>query len=238
MQYQQPLHEGRLLRRYKRFLADVVLSGGEQVVAHCPNTGRMTGCAEVGSRVWLRFSNDPKRKLAYSWELVETPAGQLVGIYSARANQLLAEALAGGQVAELEGYADIKPEVKVGDSRIDFCLSSALEKCFVEVKSATLLTEGGLGLFPDAVSSRGQKHLAELMELRAAGHRAVLFFCAQHEGIERLAPADTIDPVYGDLLRLALEAGVEILAYGCQLSPMGIQLDKRLPFHSSEELAR
>ena len=230
MQFDQVLQEGRLLRRYKRFLADVELPGGEQVVAHCPNTGRMTGCDEAGSRVWLRFSDDPKRKLAYSWELLETAQGDLVGIYSARANQLLGEALAAGQVLELSGYSDIRPEVKVGDSRIDFCLAEGSSKCYVEVKSVTLLEANGLGLFPDAVSSRGQKHLRDLMVLRAQGHRAVLFFCAQHSGIRQIAPADAIDPVYGALLREALANGVEVLAYGCRISPQGINLGLPLPF--------
>jgi sugar fermentation stimulation protein A len=226
-----PLTPATLIKRYKRFLADVELGGGETITVHCPNTGAMTGCAEPGSRVWLSLSDNPKRKYPYTWELVETIAGDRACIHSVKANALVKEAIEGGIVDVLSGYDRIRTEVKFGaeNSRVDLLLDSGGDQCFVEVKSVTLLLKEGLGAFPDAVSERGRKHLRELIEMKRQGHRAVLFFCVQHSGIDRVAPADLIDPRYGETFREALAAGVEVLAYGASISPQAILLDKALP---------
>jgi len=221
----QELRPGILLRRYKRFLADVRLDDGSEITVHCPNTGAMTGCAEPGSRVWLSLSDNPRRKYAHTWELVETSRG-LACIHSARANALVAEAVAAGAIAALAGYERIQREVRFGSegSRVDLLLSRAGESCFVEVKCVTLCVENGLGLFPDAVSQRGARHLRELMAARAEGQRAVLFFCVLHDGIERVAPAAAIDPVYAATLRAAANAGVEVIAYAAAIDPSGMRL--------------
>jgi sugar fermentation stimulation protein A len=225
-----PLTPATLIKRYKRFLADVELDGGETITVHCPNTGAMTGCAEPGSRVWLSLSDNPKRKYPYTWELVETMAGDWACIHSVKANALVKEAIEGGIVEPLSGYDRIRTEVKFGaeNSRVDLLLDSGGDQCFVEVKSVTLLLRETLGVFPDAVSERGRKHLRELIEMKRQGHRAVLFFCVQHSGIESVAPADLIDPRYGETFREALAVGVEVLAYGASISPQAILLEKAL----------
>ncbi|MEO5343469.1 MAG: DNA/RNA nuclease SfsA [Gammaproteobacteria bacterium SHHR-1] len=230
MKFTQGLIPGRLLRRYKRFLADVELADGSLVTAHTPNTGSMLGCAEPGSRVWLRDSGNPKRKYPLSWELVETNAGVMVGINTGLANHLLREAIETGQVSELGGYERIRSEVKYGseNSRIDLLLAAqGRPDCYVEVKNLTLV-EGGTGYFPDAVSARGSKHLRELSTVARAGQRAVIFFCVQRNDACRVSPADAIDPVYGQTLRQALEQGVEALAYAASPSPEGISLERAL----------
>jgi sugar fermentation stimulation protein A len=226
-----PLTPATLIKRYKRFLADVELDGGETITVHCPNTGAMTGCAEPGSHVWLSLSDNPKRKYPYTWELVETIAGDRACIHSVKANTLVKEAIEEGIVEALSGYDRIRTEVKFGaeNSRVDLLLDRGGDQCFVEVKSVTLLLKEGLGVFPDAVSERGRKHLRELIEMKRQGHRAVLFFCVQHSGIERVAPADLIDSRYGETFREALAAGVEVLAYGASISPQAIMLEKALP---------
>jgi sugar fermentation stimulation protein A len=220
-----------LLKRYKRFLADVELDTGELLTVHCPNTGAMTGCAEPGSRVWLSLSDNPKRKYPHTWELVETASDDMACIHSAKANTLVRKAIEAGVVSELANYLSIQSEVKFGieKSRVDLLLESAHEKCFVEVKSVTLLHAAGLGVFPDAVSERGSRHLRELIEMKAQGHRAVLFFCVQHTGIKKVAPADLIDSVYAETFREAQAAGVEVLAYGASISPQAISLQTALP---------
>ena len=191
----------------------------------------MTGCAEPGSRVWLSLSDNPKRKYPYTWELVETIAGDRACIHSVKANALVKEAIEGGVIEALSGYDRIRTEVKFGaeNSRVDLLLDSGDDQCFVEVKSVTLLLKEGLGAFPDAVSERGRKHLRELIEMKRQGHRAVLLFCVQHSGIDRVAPADLIDPRYGETFREALATGVEVLAYGASISPQAIFLEKALP---------
>ena len=233
-----PLTEGRLIRRYQRFLADVELDDGRVVTAHCPNTGSMQGCKTPGSRVWLSASDNPRRKLAWTWELVETGLadgaardGVLVGLHTGRSNGLVREAIEAGRLAELAGYGSIRPEVKYGaGSRIDFLLEGGgLPPCYVEVKNVTAAVAGGTGFFPDAVTERGSRHLQEMMQVRARGARALLVFCVQREDVERVAPADHIDPVYGRTLRQALAAGVEVVALGARVSPAGIRLERRLP---------
>lgn len=226
------LIEGRLLQRYKRFLADVELDDGRRVTAHCPNTGSMRNCSTPGSRVWLQDSGNPGRKYPLGWALVEVEERFLACIDTALANALVAEAIAQGVIVELAGYRRLRREVPYGEerSRIDLQLSEgSAPDAWVEVKMVTLLEEDGWGSFPDAVTTRGQKHLRELTVLAQAGQRAVLLFCVPHNGIRRVRPADGIDPDYGRLLRTAAEQGVEVLAYAAEVSLAEIRLAKRLP---------
>lgn len=237
MEYAAPLSSAVLITRYKRFLADVTLDDGSQTTLHCPNTGSMKNCLYPGKRVWFSTSDNPKRKYAHTWELAEDDRGNLIGINTARANQLAEEAIGLGQITELQGYELIRREVKYGNenSRIDLLLSGGqTPDCYIEVKSCTLLDKDW-GLFPDAVSTRGQKHLRELMEMKRRGYRAVLLFVVQHQGIHRVAPAEAIDSKYAALLREAMAAGVEVLAYGCMMNNKGLQLNIPIPFHSGTE---
>jgi sugar fermentation stimulation protein A len=233
MDLPHPLLEGRLVRRHKRFLAEVELGGGEQVTAHCPNTGSLLGCAEPGLRVWLSDVRGAGRKLPYRWELVEVAGGTLVGINTGLANRLVHEALVAGAIPELGGYEEVQGEVRFGTegSRVDLFLSRAngWERCFVEVKNVTAAVSGGIALFPDAVTARGTKHLRELIGVRAAGDRAVLCFCVQRADAREVRPADGVDPLYGRTLREALAAGVEVLAYRARVSLSGIRLRDRIP---------
>ena len=227
------LVKATLIKRYKRFLADVVLANGDTVTVYCPNTGAMTGCAEPGVRVWLSQSDNAKRKYRYTWELLETHQGHLVCIHSARANGLAIEAIRAGVISELANYDDLATEVPYGNenSRIDIRLTrSNKPRCYVEVKSVTLLAQQNLGLFPDAPSQRGQKHLRELTAMAERGERAVLLFCVLHSGIKTVSPSDAIDPVYGSLLRNAVNKGVEVLVYRASISPQEMRLVKPLPF--------
>lgn len=211
-----PLASGTLLKRYKRFLADILLPSGEQITIHCPNTGAMTGCANVGDRVWFSTSNNPKRKYAHTWELTETTQGDFICVNTQRANTLIAEALANKTISELACYTEIYPEVKYGteNSRIDFLLKKPeLADCFVEVKSTTLLTSNGVGMFPDAVTTRGQKHLRELITCVQQNNKAVICFAILHTGTRSFAVAEHIDPHYAQLLQQAITEGVTILAY-------------------------
>lgn len=227
----EPLQEATLLRRYKRFLADVEFPSGDVITVHCPNTGAMTGCAEPGSRVWLSVSTSKTRKYAHTWELVETAEG-LACIHSARANKVVREAFASGLIPGFECYPDIQTEVRYGQSsRIDLLLQGADSKVLVEVKSVTLCTAPGYGLFPDAVSERGRKHLLELQAARADKNtRAVMFFCAFHNGIRSVSTAGHIDPRYRSALQQAQAAGVEMLAWRAEVSPRCMDLVAPLPF--------
>lgn len=209
-----------LVRRYKRFLADVILND-QLLTVHCPNTGAMTHCAEPGMKVWLSKSSNPKRKYAYTWEFAQNDRGDVIGIHSAYANQLLKKALQQQFIVELSEYGEILTEVSLSDlldeeksrSRIDFQLINGQgESCFVEVKSVTL-QEDGQGFFPDTKSERAVKHLHDLIALKQQGYRSVLFFCVQHSGICSVKPADHIYSVYGDVLREAINYGVEVVAY-------------------------
>lgn len=221
---------GRLLRRYKRFLADVELDSGEVITAHCPNTGAMTGCAEPGWRVWLSRSDAKTRKYPHTWELVETAAG-MACIHSARANAVVKAAFTQGLIPGFEGYPEIRSEVKYGEgSRADLLLQGDAGKVYVEVKSVTLCSGAGQGLFPDAVSDRGRKHLRELQAVLGPDTRALMLFCALHEGIEHVSAAGGIDPRYRDTLEAALDAGVEVLAWGAHVSPRELRLARPLSF--------
>jgi sugar fermentation stimulation protein A len=230
MRFSSPLLEGVLIRRYKRFLADVELADGRHVTAHTPNTGSMKGCCSPGSRVWLRDSGNPSRKYPLSWELVEDERGTLVGINTALANDLVAEGIACGTIAELQAYGRMRREVRYGaeNSRIDLLLEEGDSRCYVEVKNVTLL-DGETALFPDAVTLRGAKHLRELTEMARQGHRAVIFFCVQRGDAVSMSPADAIDPAYGQALRSALDSRVEALAYRAAVSPEGIALRLSIP---------
>lgn len=233
MQPASTLIKGTLLKRYKRFLADVELQDGQIVTAHCPNTGAMTGCAEPGYNVFLSESNNPKRKLAFTWELAKTHDGDWIGINTHNANKLVAEAISNNVISQLQGYAYCKPEVKYGsqNSRIDFLLSDAQRPdCYVEVKSVTLL-DNGCGYFPDAKTTRGTKHLMELSEVASEGKRAVLLFCVQHSGIQRVSVAKHIDPLYAQAMRHAVQQGVEIFAYGCQINEQKVEINQQLEFN-------
>lgn len=236
MQFEQDLLEGRLIRRYKRFLADVELGQGRVVTAHTANTGAMTGCATPGSRVWLSDSGNAQRKYPLTWEIVEVMDGHagptLVGINTQLPNRLLEEAIMQGLIPELAGYHWCRREVCYGkeNSRIDLLLGghARLPDCYVEVKNVTL-AEGGIALFPDAVSTRGSRHLRELMQMAAAGFRAVLLFCVQRDDVTEVRPADSIDPVYGATLRQALAHGVELYAWRARVTPQAITLECALP---------
>ena len=225
MRFTKPLLEGRLIRRYQRFLADVDTPAGP-VTAHCPNTGSMLGCAAPGLRVWLSPAANPARKLAWTWELVEALPGTLVGVHTGRSNALVREAIEAGRVPELAGYPTLRPEVKYGEnSRIDLLLQApGRADCYVEVKNVTAAVAGRIGYFPDAVTARGAKHLREMSAMVSAGQRAVLVFCVQRGDVDRVRPADHIDPAYGRALRDALAAGVEVLALGATPTPDGIAL--------------
>lgn len=231
MIFEPPLHKACLLRRYKRFLADIELPSGKQITVHCPNTGSMKHCIVEGSDCWYSSSENPKRKYPFTWEIASTQSGHLAGINTTRANALVKEALQANLIKELSAYDTIKSEVKYGSesSRIDFLLSGTYRpNCYVEVKNVTLGVGDGLGLFPDAVSERGTKHLRELITMAQKGARAVLIFCVQHTGIDRVAPADDIDPTYGKALRQAISEGVEVLAYRCKLSTKEIAVEQRI----------
>ncbi|HQW39359.1 MAG TPA: DNA/RNA nuclease SfsA [Usitatibacteraceae bacterium] len=237
MKFAQALVPGRLVRRYKRFLADVELEGGGLVTAACPNTGSMLGCCEPGSRVWLSGSDSPTRKYRHTWELVEArPPGRgpgvMVGINTGLPNRLVAEAIEAGVIAELGGYAALRREVPFGEerSRIDLVLESpSRPACFVEVKNVTAAVEAGVALFPDAVSARGTKHLRELVRLKAQGLRPVLVFCVQRGDVDEVRPADAIDPLYGATLREAVAAGVEVMAWRAKVTTREITLGTRIP---------
>lgn len=228
MKLPTPLYPGRLIRRYQRFLADVELDNGEVVTVHCPNSGSMKGCNLPGSPVYLSMSDNPGRKYPHTWELVLAD-GCWAGINTQFPNRLVREAIENGVVKELQGYNDIRPEVRYGESsRIDLLLSRPGERCWVEVKNVTLV-EGGRALFPDAVTIRGQKHLRELMAVVKQGERGVIFFVVQRADGDAVSPADRIDPEYGRLLRLAIAEGVEALAYRARVTPTEVLLTERLP---------
>lgn len=229
MQFSSPLIPATLIRRYKRFLADVVLPSGETVTAHCANPGSMIGLNVPGARVWLSKSENPKRKLAYGWELIEVDLGsgvEFVGINTGHPNALVGEAIAAGRIAELSGYANIRREVKYGKaSRVDFLLEGQdRPPCYLEIKNVHLMRRTGLAEFPDAVTKRGAKHLAELSAMVAAGARAVMLYLVQIGSAERFALARDIDPNYGRAFDAARAAGVEALAYRCRIDQGEIAL--------------
>jgi len=229
MRFSTPLLPATLVRRYKRFLADVVLPSGETVTVHCANPGAMIGLNAPGAPVWLSRSANPNRKLAHSWELIEVDLGdgaELVGINTAHPNALAAEAIAAGAIRELAGYASIRREVRYGKgSRVDFLLEgSSRPPCYVEIKNVHLMRSAALAEFPDAVTKRGARHLAELADMAAQGSRAVMLFLIQIGSARRFKLARDIDPGYGKAFDAARAAGVEALAYRCGITREGIEV--------------
>jgi sugar fermentation stimulation protein A len=222
------LISGILLRRYKRFLADVKLETGEIVTAHCPNTGSMKGCCEPGRTVYLSLHDNPKRKYKYTWELIAMPTS-LVGVNTLVPNRLVYKSIDEKRIPELSEYSSFQREVKIGEhSRIDMMLTGkGGERCYVEIKNCTLVTEG-IAQFPDAVTSRGLKHITELENLAEAGHRCMMFYFIQRMDAQVFQPADDIDPEYGRGLRRAAQNGVEILAYDVRIDMQRIELNQNI----------
>jgi len=251
MKIAPPLEQGQLQKRYKRFFTDITLQDGSTFTVHCPNTGSMKNCLVPGSPCWFSRNDDPKRKLKGTLEITTTPNGHLVGVNTGRPNQLVKEAIESGVITQLQGYNNLKTEVRYGEekSRIDILLSNpqkatnssninrndADELCYVEVKNVTLEDDNREGLlrFPDAVTSRGTKHLRELQLMVNQGHRAVLVFCVQHSNALHVEVAADIDPVYAEALKTAMAAGVEVLCYACRLSADEIVIDRHLSFDTS-----
>jgi len=231
------LLKGKLIRRYKRFLADVELASGEIMTVHCPNTGSMKNCLEEGAQVWLSHSDNTSRKYPYTWELMKTARGHFIGINTGSANKIVKQAVCENRVLELTGYRTILAEQKYGieNSRIDLLLTAheSLANCYVEIKSVTLLdgpVSNGAGYFPDSVSKRGTKHLRELIEVVRRGNRGLLFYCVQHSGIRSVSPATAIDPEYAETLQEAVSAGVEVVAYKVSYRGSWPNLGHAIPF--------
>ncbi|MDX2290435.1 MAG: DNA/RNA nuclease SfsA [Hyphomicrobiaceae bacterium] len=234
MRFPKPLRRGRLVQRYKRFLADIVLDDGDAITASCPNTGSMMGLSTPGSAVWVSESDSPTRKYPHTLELVETDLGRgtaLVGINTGHPNMLVAEAILEGRIAELDGYESLKREQKYGkSSRIDLLLEDPRKgRAYVEIKNVHLMRKVGLAEFPDSVTERGVKHLEELGDMVEAGHRALMIYLIQRGDANRLAIAGDIDPAYGAALKRARDRGVEALAFACTVTPEEIRLVKPVP---------
>jgi len=234
MDFAQPLHRASLLKRYKRFLADVRFDTGEETVAHVPNPGAMLGLSAPGSTVWLSHNPSPTRKLAYTLELVEADGG-LVGVNTMHPNRLAAEALKAGAIPELAGYDRVRAEVAYGEkSRVDFLLEAeGRSKCWLEIKNVHLRRREGLAEFPDCVAARSARHLQELSAQVAAGDRAVVLFIIQRMDCDRFTPAADLDPGFARAFAAARQSGVEFLAYGCSLTPQRITVNSRLTIASS-----
>ncbi len=230
MEFATPLIPARLIRRYKRFLADVRLSDGTQAVAHCPNPGSMMGMADEGIKIWIEPNDDPRKKLKYGWRLIEQDDGHFVGVDTGVPNRVVGPALLAHQIAGLPPYDAVRAEVKYADkSRIDFLLSDAVDT-YVEVKSVTLSRTAGLAEFPDSVTARGAKHLEALTQMVAQGHRAVMFYMVQRTDCAALSLAADIDPAYAAAFARATKAGVQVLAYDCAIDPKGVALRRPVPF--------
>ncbi|NUU66058.1 DNA/RNA nuclease SfsA [Enterobacteriaceae bacterium BIT-l23] len=232
MEFTPPLQPATLVRRYKRFLADVITPSGEELTLHCPNTGAMTGCATPGDTVWYSTSSNAARKYPHTWELTETAQGAILCVNTLRANAVVKEALSHHLISGLEGYTQLHSEVKYGAerSRIDFMLQADDRvNCYIEVKSVTL-ADANRGWFPDAVTERGQKHLRELISVVQGGERAVLLFAVMHSAIDSVSPARQYDAKYGQLLDEAVARGVEVLAWKASLTRSALQLSAPVPF--------
>lgn len=230
MNFSSPLIRGTLIKRYKRFLADVELEDSQVVTAHCPNTGGMTGCAEPGYTVFLSESNNPKRKLKYTWEVAKTFDDHFIGINTHNANKLVAEALNNKVIEEFSDISDWKAEVTppTANSRFDFALTRNHAIEYMEVKSVTL-ADGHQGYFPDAVTQRGAKHCLELARLAHEGVKTTLLFCVQHTAITSVRIAEQIDPHYAESVATAARAGVNIVAMACAINEQKIEVNQSLP---------
>ncbi len=233
MRFQTPLVPARLIRRYKRFLADAVLEAdGREITAHCANPGSMLGLAEPGARIWLEPNDDPRKKLKFGWRLVDHENGHFTCVDTSVANRALREALEARALPELAEYENIRPEVRYGTkSRVDFLLSGPGRRdLYVEVKSATLMRQTGLAEFPDSVTARGTRHLGELAAMVAQGHRAMLLYLVQRSDCTRLDVARDIDPTYAEAFEAARAAGVELLVYATKISPDGVDVAQPLAY--------
>ncbi|MGE4287328.1 MAG: DNA/RNA nuclease SfsA [Salinivirgaceae bacterium] len=226
MQFSTPLIHGKLIKRYKRFLADVLLDNGETVVAHCTNSGTMLSCLETGADVYLTPVNNPKRKTRFTWEMIRINQNW-VGVNTSWPNALAYEAIKNQEIEKLKGYTLVKREVKFNDSRFDIYCENNREKCFVEVKNVTL-KDGDMALFPDAVTTRGQKHLKTLIEVKKQGYRAVMLYIIQRSDVVGFAPARNVDPDYASALELVINNGVEIIAIQAKVTPESIVLKHEL----------
>jgi len=226
-----PLTSGTLIQRYKRFLADIELETGEKVTAHCPNSGSMKGCAVPGSQVWLSESDNPKRKYKYTWELIKVPQ-TMIGINTLVPNKLVKQSIENGLIKELSGYDRVKAEVKTSShTRLDLVLENQDgAKCYVEIKNCTLVEEG-MAMFPDAVTTRGQKHLDELEHLVSLGHRGVIFFLIQRMDAKAFKPAAMIDKVYAEKLKKVMKNGVEIITRDTSINTQVIRIRNTVPVH-------
>lgn len=228
MRFEEELVHGRLIKRYKRFLADVELDDGTKVTAHCTNSGSMKSCLEDGAEVYLTPVNDPKRRTKFTWEMIKID-GRWVGINTNNPNKIAFEAVRDNLIPELSGYDTVKREVKFGDSRFDVMAQKEGETCFIEVKNVTM-KDGNDALFPDAVTTRGRKHLNTLVDVKKEGMRAVMLYIIQRMDVDRFGPADAIDPEYGKALREAYRQGVEIIPMQAEVTPESIELVRRLDF--------
>jgi sugar fermentation stimulation protein A len=229
MKFKSALIKGKFIRRYKRFMADIQLMDGTVIVAHTANSGSMKTCLEEGAEVYLTYDPNPNRKTHYTWEMIKIGGGW-VGINTSWPNLIAYEAIANNQIDELSGYGHVEREVKFGDSRFDIFCSNSSEKCFVEVKNVTL-KEGNLALFPDAITSRGLKHLNTLCQVKKEGYRAVMLYVVQRVDVEVFTVADKIDPEYAKGLKNAMKCGVEVLVYQVKVSPEEIEIFKKLPIN-------
>lgn len=239
MKFASPLVRGRLIKRYKRFLADVSLDDGTTITCTCPNTGSMLGLTAPGSVVWMSESDSPTRKYRHTWEMIENDLGSgpmLVGINTGHPNKLVTEAIEAGRIAPLKGYSSLKREQKYGvNSRIDILLDDeAKGRAYVEIKNVHLMRHVGVAEFPDSVTERGAKHLRELAEMVRGGHRAVMLFLVQRADAASIALAADIDPGYAAAFKEATAAGVEALAYRCRLTPEEIIVDRKIPIRSAQ----
>jgi len=228
MKFETPLIHGRLLKRYKRFLADVQLDDGTVVIAHCTNSGSMKSCIEENAEVYLSPAKDPKRKTKFTWEMIKIN-GDWVGVNTSHPNLIAFEAIKNGHIPQLKGYDHVVREVKTGNSRIDVMAQNANETCFIEVKNVTM-KEGNYALFPDSVTTRGKKHLDELITLKKEGIRAVMLYIIQRTDVDTFGPAKAIDPNYAQTLKTALEQGVEVIPLMVKVTPQEISILKEVPF--------
>jgi sugar fermentation stimulation protein A len=233
MEFETPLIHGYLVKRYKRFLSDIRLDDGSNVVAHCTNSGSMKTCIEEGAEVYLSPAKDPKRKTRFTWEMIKLN-NNWVGVNTSHPNLIAYEAIKNGEIHQLTGYSHVQREVKVGNSRIDIMVQKEGETCFIEVKNVTM-KDGDFARFPDAVTTRGKKHLDELIQLKKDGIRAVMLYIIQRSDVSIFAPAYDIDPNYADALYEAYKTGVEIIPIRVKVTPSEIIIDEELPFNFQKQ---
>jgi len=237
MRFPTPLVPATLIRRYKRFLADIVLENGGEATAHCPNPGAMLGLAAPGARIWVEPNDDPRKKLRFGWRLVDLPGGHIAGIDASLPNRVVGEALAGGQIAALAGYGTIRPKQRYGaNSRIDFLLTEpGRPDAHVEVKNVHLRRDGDWAEFPDCVTARGTKHLQELARIAQGGGRAVMLYVVQRSDCARFRLAGDLDPAYARAFDAARAAGVEVLCQGTTITTDGVWLGRALPVDTADQ---